>query len=108
MPLPIRHNLLEPETHIAVAIDGIAREARYLTTYDDGTAGETIHVLYRVDDEVRSEPIETWVPEQAERLSAAPALPTEDADLRVRIAAELQRTPVPVDVDAVLAALTRR
>ena len=61
---PTQHNLLDPEKHEAVAADGVAREARYLTTYDDGTTAETIHMLYRDGGAVRSIEIEQWQAEQ--------------------------------------------
>lgn len=61
MPEAISHHSLEPEIHVLVALDHQTRQARYLTRYDDGTEGETIHELYwhvgTVDDpgdEVRS------------------------------------------------------
>lgn len=64
MPTAISHHLLEPDIYFLVEADHQPREARYLTRYDDGSEGETIHRLYwhvaTVDDpsdEVRSEPV---------------------------------------------------
>lgn len=46
MAQALQHVCLEPEIHALVLVDHQPREARYLTTYDDGSEGETIHVLY--------------------------------------------------------------
>lgn len=78
MPEAISHHLLEPELHILVATDHIAREARYLTRYDDGTETETVHMLYWETNpkelppggEVRSMPIEEWPVAGAATLTA--------------------------------------
>ena len=56
----VQHNLIDPDIHRAVADDGQPREAEYTTTYDDGTTATTIHMLYWIDGEVRSCPIEDW------------------------------------------------
>lgn len=103
---PTQHKLLEREKHIAVAIDGVPREARYLTTYDDGTTAETIHVLYMVGEEVQSQPVETWQPAMADA-PRQPTLAADAAGLRARVVAELERMDMPVAVyaDAVLAEL---
>lgn len=60
----LQHKLLEPEKHAQVAADGVPREARYLTTYDDGTTAEELHMLYRDGGMVRSIPLAEWPAEQ--------------------------------------------
>lgn len=60
-----QYTLLEPEKHIAVAADGVPREALYLATYDDNTTAEELHMLYRDGNAVRSIPIADWPAEQA-------------------------------------------
>lgn len=64
MPEPIQHKLIDPRIHLLVLLDQAAREARYVTTYDDGTTDETTHMLYwytkASGGEVRSCPIEEW------------------------------------------------
>lgn len=62
MPEAIQHNLIDPSVHLAVLADHQPREAAYRTLYDDGTAGETTHMLYwdAADEEVHSCPIEEW------------------------------------------------
>ena len=62
MAEPIQHVLIDPALHLAVLADHVARQAAYTTTYDDGTTGETIHMLYwnEQDQEVQSMPIADW------------------------------------------------
>lgn len=76
---PIQHNLIDPSLHDAVEADGKPREARYLTTYDDGTTGETQHMLYRDGEVVRSVALTDWPAEQA-------ALAARDAARAKRLA----------------------
>lgn len=73
MAQPIQHTLLDPTIHLAVEADGVARPARYQTTYDDGTTGETFHQLYRDGGVVRSVLLADWPAEQQ-------ALAARDAD----------------------------
>lgn len=56
----VQHKLIDPSIHVAVAADGQPREATYVTTYDDDTTEETIHMLYLEDGEVRSMPLARW------------------------------------------------
>lgn len=67
MPNARSHHCLEIEKHILVAVDHVAREARYRTLWDDGSETETIHVLYWENNpkegtggEVRSMPKELY------------------------------------------------
>lgn len=46
MPEAVSHHLLEPDIFFLVEADGQPRPARFRTVYEDGTEGETIHVLY--------------------------------------------------------------
>lgn len=70
---PTAHKLLDPSIHVAVEADGVPREGRYRTTYDDGSQAETIHMLYRDGGLVRSVPIADWPAEEQ-------ALAARDAD----------------------------
>ena len=81
MPEPIQHKLLDPSIHDAVAADGVPREAAYLTTYDDTTTAETIHMLYRDGNVVRSVPIDDWLAEQ-QALAARDAERAKHATMR--------------------------
>lgn len=60
MPEAVSHHLLDPTLHALVLIDQQPREARYRTVYDDGSEGETTHMLYWEDGEVRSMPVEEY------------------------------------------------
>jgi len=65
MPQPAQHTLLEPEVALSVAADGVPREGRYATVYDDGSTGETQHMLYKdVGGLLHSVPIADWPTEQ--------------------------------------------
>src|SRR5262245_47007698 len=64
MPEPISYVALDPSIADAVAADGKPREGRYLTTYDDGTTAETVHMLYKDGQAIRSVPIADWPAEQ--------------------------------------------
>jgi len=64
MPQPVQHTLLEPGVALSVTADGQPREGRYATVYDDGSTGETIHMLYRNGEVVQSVPIADWPAEQ--------------------------------------------
>lgn len=65
MRQPLSHNLIDPTLHEAVAQDHQPREARYRTTYDDGSAGETTHMLFWDGGRVRSVLLADWPAEQA-------------------------------------------
>ena len=56
--------LTDPQIARDVMADGQPREGRYTTVYDDGSTGETIHMLYRDGEVVRSVPIADWPAEQ--------------------------------------------
>ena len=73
MPNIVSNHALDPTIHDAVEQDGIPRDGRYRTEYDDGSQAETIHMLYRDGGMVRSVPIEGWSAEQQ-------ALAARDAD----------------------------
>ena len=68
MANPKSHHLDNPEAHVLVIIDKQPREASYTTTYEDGTTGATVHMLYydknpkSADErgEVRSMLYEEW------------------------------------------------
>lgn len=74
MPNAKSHHLNNLEQHILVAQDHQPREASYTTTYDDGTKGASVHVLYwernadkpavdgqaQTGGEVRSMPYDEW------------------------------------------------
>lgn len=63
--MTLQHNLLEPDILAAVEQDGVPRQARYLTTYEDGRKVETLHMLWRDAGLVRSCLLADWPTEQA-------------------------------------------
>ena len=83
----IQHNLLEADKQEAVARDGLPRVARYLTTYADGSQGETQHVLYRPNGLVQSMPAADWLAQRG----PLPTDPTQ-AQIDAAIAAQQQAT----------------
>lgn len=87
MPEPTGHRNLEPEKHEVVAHDHLPRASRYLTTYDDGSSGETLHVLYWGGAVVQSMESAEWVAQRG----ALPGEPTQ-AEIDAALAAQAQAT----------------
>src|SRR6185503_7259883 len=115
MPEAVSHHLLEPDKSAAVERDHLPRVARYQTEYDDGTSGETQHVLYWGGAFVQSMITADWLaqrgplpvdPTPAESNAAVQALAqaaqqaqTDAAQLRQQVLALAQST-VGMRVDA--------
>ena len=114
MANPKSHHLDNPEAHVLVIIDQQPREASYTTTYEDGTTGATVHVLYYDKNpkdagekgEVRSMLYEEWakpenpivLPPEAGTLPITfDALVGTDAALLPQEAADLLRSLGGVD-----------
>lgn len=89
MAEPISYHLLEPEKWRAVERDGLSRVARYRTEYDDGTQGETQHVLYRDGALVRSMLAADWLAQRGP-LPTDPTQTEIDAALAAQEAARVQ------------------
>lgn len=122
MSEPRQHNLLEGEKQTAVVRDGLPRVARYLTAYDDGTTGETQHVLYWEAPHLRSMEAAAWLaqrgplpadptPEESAAAIAAlqQATATDAADaaaLRQRVLG-LANSAVGIQIDALTAGQVR-
>ncbi len=108
MPTPTGHRLLEQNKPDAVALDHLPRVARYLTTYDDESTGETQHVLYW-DVIVQSMEAAAWLaqrgplptdPTQAQ-IDAAIAAIQQDATAATAAAAQLRQQIITLAQSAV-------
>ena len=122
MPEATSYSLLEPEKHSAVERDRLPRVARYRTGHNDGTEGETLHVLYWGGAIVQSMRDTEWLtqrgplptdPTQGETDVAVAAIAQADqqarqdaAQLRQQLL-NLAQSAVGVRVDALTAVQVR-